>query len=92
MYYTDGSMAPINYVQGSTDKVCKGDGQAVELVEMFGFQTKTVYFKDTYDGGVTLIKHDSFPEEDPATWIAKDEEKWHGEFRADQEGLNTEEW
>ena len=51
-----------------------------------------MYFKDAYNSGITLVKHDSFPEEDPASWIAKDEEKWHGEFRLDQEGLGTEDW
>lgn len=49
-------------------------------------------FKEAYDGGITLTKHDCFPEEDPAEWVVKDEEKWCGEFRADQEGLNSEDW
>ena len=70
----------------------KGGGLAKELAASLGFQEKVVTFKDAYDGGITLKKHDCFPEEDPATWITKDEEKWFGEFREDQEGLGTEGW
>ena len=49
-------------------------------------------FTEAFDGGITLTKHDCFPEEDPSEWVVKDEEKWCGEFRVDQEGLNSEDW
>ena len=92
VFYTDGSTHNINYVEGSKDGVCKGSGQARELVEMFGFSEKVVTFKSGFDGGKTLTKHDCFPEEDPANWVKKDEAKWAGDFRAQEAGKGSEAW
>ena len=92
VFYTDGSTHTISYVQGSLDGVCKGGGQARELVETFGFREKVVVLKSGFDGGKTLTKHDCFPEEDPAKWVTRDEAKWSGEFRADEAGKGSEAW
>jgi hypothetical protein len=92
IFYTDGSWHSLPYVEGSKDGVLKGGGLARDVVEQLGFMEKVVTFKAGYDGGITLTKHDCFPEEDPSNWITKDEEKWYGEFREDQEGQGTEEW
>ena len=92
VYYTDGTMHNNPFVMGSTDGVLKGAGLAKEVVELLGFSEKVVTFKQAYDGGITLTKHDCFPEEDPSTWVTKDEEKWFGEFREDQEGQGSEDW
>lgn len=90
VYFTDGTMYSMPYIEGSKDGACKGKGQAKEAVELLGFSEKVTYFTDAYDGGRTLTKHDCFPPEDPAVWVRKEEEKWSGEFREDQPG--TEDW
>jgi len=90
VYYTDGTYYSAPFVNGSKDGVLKGGGLCKEVVEMMGFREKVTTFKSAYDGGMTLTKHDCYPEEDPAEWVYKDEEKWKGEFRTDQEG--TEDW
>ena len=92
IFYTDGSMHNNPFVLGSTDGVLKGNGLLKEVVEMLGFTEKVVTFKSAFDGGMTLTKHDCFPPEDPSEWVRKDEEKWAGEFRADQDGKDTEAW
>jgi len=92
VFYTDGTMYNGPFVDGSKDGVMKGRGLAKEAVETLGFTTKTTVFKLGFDGGITLKKHDCFPEEDPDTWVTKDEELWSGEFRVSQEGLGTEAW
>lgn len=92
VFYTDGTMHNNPFVVGSTDGVLKGRGLCKEVAENLGFSEKVVTFKLGFDGGITLKKHDCFPPEDPAEWITKDEELWHGEFRKDQEGEGTEAW
>ena len=91
VYFTDGSMFSSPYVDGSTDGVLKGGGLLSEVAgaEMLGFEEKIITFKEAFDGGITIRKHDCFPSEDPAVWVTKDEEKWHGEFREDQDGNET---
>ena len=92
VFFTDGTMWNSPLVIGSKDGVLKGDGLMKEVVEMLNFEEKIVTFKPAYDGGMTLIKHDCYPKEDPDEWIHKDEEKWIGEFRKGQEGEGSEEW
>jgi len=92
IFYTDGSMHNNPFVAGSKDGVLRGGGLLKEVAEALGFQEKIVSFTEEYDGGITLKKHDCFPPEDPASWVYKDEDKWYGEFREDQEGMGTEEW
>ena len=63
VYFTDGSVTHLPYVVGSKDNICKGDGGALELVKEFNFKTNTLTIKPAFDGGRTLKKHDSFPDE-----------------------------
>lgn len=51
-----------------------------------GWETKTIEFKDAFDGGKTLRKIDSYPPEDPAKWVQKDTETFSGMVREDEEG------
>ena len=92
VFYTDGSWHNVAYVEGSTDKVCKGGGLSKELVESMGFKTKTIVFNSAYNNGLTLKKHDCYPAEDPAEWYYEENEKWSGEFRVEEKGKNTNEW
>jgi hypothetical protein len=92
VFYTDGTMHNNPFVMGSTDGVLKGSGLCKEVAEKLGFSEKIIKFKEAFDGGITLVKHDCFPPEDTAEWVYKDEEKWVGEFRVDQEGQGTEAW
>ena len=92
VFYTDGTMHNNPFVMGSTDGVLKGSGLCKEVAEKLGFSEKIIKFKEAFDGGITLVKHDCFPPEDTAEWVHKDEEKWVGEFRVDQEGQGTEAW
>jgi len=89
IYYTDGSVFDCNFVVGSDDKSIKGDGPAASLLadEAFlSWETKTIEFKDAFDGGKTLRKIDSYPPEDPAKWVQKDTETFSGMVREDEEG------
>jgi len=89
IFYTDGTVFNCAYVVGSDDKTIKGDGPAKSLLGEDAFQgwiTKTIQFKEAFDGGKTLLKHDSYPPEDPAVWADKDTDTFSGPVRTDEEG------
>jgi hypothetical protein len=81
IFFTDGTSTPLPFVTGSKDKVCKGDGPALALIEEFEFLTKELVVKEAFDGGRTLIKRDSYPKEDPAEWEEIDNEHFKGWVR-----------
>jgi hypothetical protein len=79
VFYTDASVHNVDL------------DELAELIENLGFYTKTLEFKDAYDGGLTLKKHDSYPKEDPAEWEHVDTDKYVGWLRVGRPD-DTEDW